>query len=98
MTQARLGWLAGQIPLLALVVLCLIASALSDRFFSPININNVLMQGAVMTVITIGMTYVIICGGFDLSVGSVVALSGCVTAMAMLEASPRPAMISPVTW
>ena len=86
MTQARLGWLAGQIPLLALVVLCLIASALSDRFFSPININNVLMQGAVMTVITIGMTYVIICGGFDLSVGSVVALSGCVTAMAMLEA------------
>ena len=83
---ARLGWLAGQIPLLALAVLCLIASALSDRFFSPININNVLMQGAVMTVITIGMTYVIICGGFDLSVGSVVALSGCVTAMAMLEA------------
>lgn len=86
MAHARLGWLAGQIPLLALIVLCLIASALSDRFFSPININNVLMQGAVMTVITIGMTYVIICGGFDLSVGSVVALSGCVTAMAMLEA------------
>ncbi len=83
---ARLGWLTGQIPLLALIVLCLVASALSDRFFSPININNVLMQGAVMTVITIGMTYVIICGGFDLSVGSVVALSGCVTAMAMLEA------------
>ena len=84
--QGRIGWLAGQIPLLALVVLCLVASALSDRFFSPININNVLMQGAVMTVITIGMTYVIICGGFDLSVGSVVALSGCIAAMAMLEA------------
>ena len=84
--RGRIGWLAGQIPLLALVVLCLVASALSDRFFSPININNVLMQGAVMTVITIGMTYVIICGGFDLSVGSVVALSGCVAAMAMLEA------------
>ncbi len=84
--QARIGWLAGQIPLLALVVLCLVASALSDRFFSPININNVLMQGAVMTVITIGMTYVIVCGGFDLSVGSVVALSGCIAAMAMLEA------------
>ncbi len=84
--RARLDWLAGQIPLLALIVLCLIASALSDRFFSPININNVLMQGAVMTVITIGMTYVIVCGGFDLSVGSVVALSGCVAAMAMQEA------------
>ena len=84
--EGRIGWLAGQIPLLALVVLCLVASALSDRFFSPINLNNVLMQGAVMTVITIGMTYVIICGGFDLSVGSVVALSGCIAAMTMLEA------------
>ncbi|MCY4549576.1 MAG: ABC transporter permease [Defluviicoccus sp.] len=86
LAQIRIGWLAGQIPLLALVVLCLVASALSDRFFSPINLNNVLMQGAVMTVITIGMTYVIVCGGFDLSVGSVVALSGCIAAMAMLEA------------
>ena len=86
LARIRIGWLAGQIPLLALVVLCLVASALSDRFFSPINLNNVLMQGAVMTVITIGMTYVIVCGGFDLSVGSVVALSGCIAAMAMLEA------------
>ena len=39
-----------------------------------------------MVVISIGMTYVIICGGFDLSVGSVVALSGCVGAAVMLEA------------
>jgi len=71
--------------LVALIVLCLVASLLSDRFLSPININNVLMQGAVITVITIGMTYVIICGGFDLSVGSVVAFSGCVAAQVMLE-------------
>jgi ribose/xylose/arabinose/galactoside ABC-type transport system permease subunit len=39
-----------------------------------------------MTVIAIGMTFVIVCGGFDLSVGSVVALSGCVAAWAMLQA------------
>ncbi len=74
-----------QMPLVALVVLCVIATLLSDRFLSPININNVLTQGAVITVITIGMTYVIICGGFDLSVGSVVAFSGCVAAWVMLE-------------
>ena len=80
-----LSWLWGQMPLVALVVLCMVAALLSDRFLSPININNVLMQGAVLTVITIGMTYVIICGGFDLSVGSVVALSGCVAAWVMLE-------------
>ncbi len=74
-----------QMTLVALVVLCVVASLLSDRFLSPLNINNVLMQGAVITVITIGMTYVIICGGFDLSVGSVVAFSGCVAAQVMLE-------------
>ena len=74
-----------QMPLMALVVLCAVATMLSDRFMSPININNILMQGAVMTVIAIGMTYVIICGGFDLSVGSVVALSGCVAVAVMLE-------------
>ncbi len=81
----RIDWLWNQMTLVALIVLCLVASLLSDRFLSPLNINNVLMQGAVITVITIGMTYVIICGGFDLSVGSVVAFSGCVAARVMLE-------------
>lgn len=81
----RSDMLWNQMPLIALVVLCIIATILSNRFFSPININNILMQGAVMTVIAIGMTYVIICGGFDLSAGSVVALSGCCAAWVMLE-------------
>ena len=75
----------GQMPLVALIVLCLIAAILSDRFLSPININNVLVQGAVLTVIAIGMTFVIVGGGFDLSVGSTVALSGVAAAWVMLE-------------
>lgn len=86
------GWLArhrdavwGQMPLFALIVLILIATLLSDRFLSPINIVNVLVQGAIMTVIAIGMTFVIVGGGFDLSVGSIVALSGIATAWVMLE-------------
>jgi len=80
---AEMIW--SQIPLIALVVLCAIAYVLNPNFLSWININNVLMQGAVMTVIAIGMTFVIVAGGFDLSVGSVVALSGCIAAMVMLE-------------
>ena len=82
-----LGRLSGQMPLLALAALSAISALISDRFLSPVNIQNVLMQGAVMAVITIGMTYVIISGGFDLSVGSIVALSGCVAAWVMLEAN-----------
>jgi len=81
----KTSWIWGQIPLAALVIVCLIAALLSDRFLSPININNVLMQGAVFTVIAIGMTFVIVGGGFDLSVGSVVALSGIASTWVMLE-------------
>ncbi|HEY5609043.1 MAG TPA: ABC transporter permease [Alphaproteobacteria bacterium] len=77
--------IAGQMPLIALVLLCAVSAVLSDRFLSTVNMTNVLLQGSVMAVIAIGMTYVIICGGFDLSVGSVVALSGCVTAMVMIR-------------
>ena len=83
LTEPTVNFMWNQMPLVALVVLCAIAALLSDRFLSPINFNNILMQGAVMTVIAIGMTYVIICGGFDLSVGSVVALSGCIAAGVM---------------
>ncbi|MGY9002086.1 MAG: ABC transporter permease, partial [Rhodospirillales bacterium] len=54
---------------------------------SPININNILVQGAVMTVIAVGMTFVIIGGGFDLSVGSTAAMSGIVAAWVMLESN-----------
>ncbi|MAF47430.1 MAG: ABC transporter permease [Rhodospirillales bacterium] len=74
-----------QMPLMALVVLCLGTALLSDRFLSPVNLSNILLQASVMAIVAMGMTYVIISGGFDLSVGSIVALSGCVSAWVMLE-------------
>ena len=83
MTSSRL---LGQIPLITLVLLCVITTLLTDRFLSPINLNNILVQSSIMAVIAMGMTFVIIGGGFDLSVGSTAALSACVSAMVMLEA------------
>ena len=77
--------LRDQVPLLALVAVCATTAALSDRFLSPVNLNNILLQASVMSVIVMGMTFVIIAGGFDLSVGSTVALSGTVAAWVMLE-------------
>ncbi|MFM7569437.1 MAG: ABC transporter permease subunit, partial [Betaproteobacteria bacterium] len=78
--------LLGQIPLVTLLVLCAATALMTDRFLSPVNLNNILVQSSIMAVIAIGMTFVIIGGGFDLSVGSTAALSGCVAAMVMLEA------------
>src|SRR5262245_30068173 len=44
------------------------------------------LQSSIMAVIAMGMTFVIVGGGFDLSVGSTAALSGCIASMVMLEA------------
>src|SRR2546425_11470620 len=57
----------------------------SSRFLSSINLTNLLLQSSIMSVIAMGMTFVIVAGGFDLSVGSVAALSGCVAALVMLK-------------
>jgi ribose transport system permease protein len=75
--------LAGQAPLITLVVLCAVTALMTDRFLSPLNLTNILVQSSIMAVIAMGMTFVIVGGGFDLSVGSTAALAGCVAAMLM---------------
>jgi ribose transport system permease protein len=66
--------------LIALLVMCLLLSFLSDSFLTGENLWNVMRQISVNMVISVGMTLVILTGGIDLSVGSVLALSGAVTA------------------
>jgi predicted ABC-type sugar transport system permease subunit len=80
----RVNWV-GQTPLLTLLVLCVVTALLTSRFLSPLNLTNILVQSSIMAVIAMGMTFVIVGGGFDLSVGSTVALSGCIAGMAMLK-------------
>jgi len=76
----------GLMPLATLAVLCAGTAMATDRFLSPLNLSNILVQSSIMTVVALGMTFVIIGGGFDLSVGSTVALSGCVATMMMAKA------------
>jgi len=59
---------------IALVIVLIAASLLSDRFFSQTNIMNVIRQTAIVGVLAIGMTFVILTAGIDLSVGSTLAL------------------------
>jgi ribose transport system permease protein len=65
---------------IALVVLCVGLSLLSDKFLTVDNGWNVMRQISVNICISVGMTLVILTSGIDLSVGSVLALSGAVTA------------------
>ena len=64
----------------ALIILCVIISIVSPRFLALANLRNLFTQISVNGVISLGMTFVILTGGIDLSVGSVVAISGAVTA------------------
>ena len=66
--------------LIALVVLCVVLSFLTDKFFTTANGVNVLRQVAVNVCISTGMTLVVLTGGIDLSVGSILALCGAITA------------------
>ncbi|MGC4102897.1 ABC transporter permease [Ferruginibacter sp.] len=66
--------------LIALLLLCIVLSVLTDKFFTADNGLNVLRQVAVNICIATGMTLVVLTAGIDLSVGSVLALCGAVTA------------------
>ncbi|MGL5356889.1 MAG: ribose ABC transporter permease [Cetobacterium sp.] len=63
-------------PLIGLIVFSIIVSFLNPRFLSTGNVLNVLRQTSINSVIAIGMTLVILTGGIDLSVGSILALTG----------------------
>jgi len=66
--------------LIALVLMCVILSFLSDKFLTPANGWNVLRQVSVNICISVGMTLIILTAGIDLSVGSILAFSGAVVA------------------
>ena len=65
---------------LAFLLLAAILSVSNEFFLTPGNISNVLLQTSINGVLAVGMTFVILTGGIDLSVGSVVALAGIVSA------------------
>jgi len=73
-------------PLLALVVVYALFAALAPATFAtPINLLTMARQTAVVAITALGMTYVIMLGGIDLSVGSGVALTSVVVARALRD-------------
>jgi ribose transport system permease protein len=67
-------------PLIGLILITVILSFVSADFFTLENIFNVLRQVSINALIAFGMTFVILTGGIDLSVGSMLALSSAITA------------------
>lgn len=87
------NWLNWVGPILGLVLVILIFSILMEspgRYLSPFNLRIVLAQTVIVAIGAIGMTLIIVSGGIDLSVGSIIALSGVMTAL-LLNAGISPA-------
>ena len=77
----KLGrFLLEQRSIIALLVLILIVSVINPDFFTLDNILNILRQTSVNAIIAVGMTFVILIAGIDLSVGSILALTGAIAA------------------
>lgn len=74
MTARRWSGLRGGGPLAGLVLVCLLGAMLNENFASLDNVMNVLTRTAFIGIIAVGMCFVIISGGIDLSVGSMAAL------------------------
>lgn len=76
--------------LLVLLLMIAAMTALSDRFLTAANGWNIMRQISVNLCLSIGMTMVIVAGGIDLSVGSILALAGAITAGLIKHALPIP--------
>ncbi|MFQ3853874.1 ribose ABC transporter permease [Staphylococcus sp. 2S1] len=87
MTHSKLSfsYLEKIIPFIGLILLVIIISALNSAFLEPSNLFNLLRQVSINGLIAFGMTFVILTGGIDLSVGSTLALSSAMVAILMVS-------------
>ena len=83
----------------AVVVLLLViavSALVFDNFLTAQNLENIVLQGAFLGLIVVGMTFVIISGGIDLSVGSMLALGGVIAAQTVQVFWPLALILPPL--
>ncbi|MGH7544144.1 MAG: ABC transporter permease, partial [Gemmatimonadota bacterium] len=82
--RREFGTLAG------LLALCIALWIATPHFLTASNLVNVLEQSAIIGIVAVGMTFVILTAGIDLSVGSIVALSGVALGVTFRAGLPIP--------
>src|SRR5687768_1564151 len=97
------GWVAPRLKRLlkrrasgliwVLLAMCVAAAIISPAFLNPFNVINVLRQVALFGIVSIGMTFVILTAGIDLSVGSIVAVAAVISAMLLDVGTPIPIVL-----
>jgi putative xylitol transport system permease protein len=92
--QSRLAWLTQYGIIIAFILLCIALTFLNKYFLTPENITNILLQTSINGILAMGMTLVILTGGIDLSVGSVLAFSSIVAATFVTGDNPQPPVVA----
>lgn len=80
-------------PLIALLALIVLFSILSPVFLTSANMLNLVRQMAVLLVVALGATFVVLIGSIDLSIGSIVTLTGVTSAMLVTTIGPAGALV-----
>lgn len=89
--RSRSGLLARMVPRIGLpILLVVLLGVLVPDFLSVGNLLNVLQQVSIIGVVSVGMAFVVLTGGIDLSVGSILAVSGVVFGLTVLGDVPVP--------
>lgn len=88
--RARLILLA---PIIALLALVIVFSLITPVFLTPNNLVNLVRQMAVLLVVALGATFVVLIGSIDLSIGSIVTLTGVTSAMLVAAIGPWGALV-----
>jgi ribose transport system permease protein len=83
-TKSRLSWLWSEYSvIIAFLVIFIAAAVMNPRFLDINNQLNILMQVSIIGIVALGMTVVMLSGGIDLSVGSVLVFVGVISVLAM---------------
>ncbi len=75
-----------------LVVVCLLTALASEHFMTGRNIENLMRRTALFGLLGLGAAFVIVTGGIDLSIGSIVCLVGCLTPYLVVECGWAPGL------
>lgn len=76
-----------------IIILCIVIQSRNSSFLSIENINDMVKNTAILSILAVGMMLVLITRGIDLSIGAIIALSGMICAQVVSEFSTNPVLI-----
>jgi len=90
------SYISNYLIYLVFVGICLILALATPNFFTAGNLVNIIRQSSFRTIVAVGMTFVIITAGIDLSVGGIIAVSGVVGCLVLVHPGLSPAWALPL--